>query len=288
MKKVFLSLFFMSFVLGVFSQTAVGTPEEIARFYNTTTYIVLEKNPMLQYNQIIKRTVEKHWKITPYKFVTFSTEEFEEARLDPNKSFLIMNTVEFSKDKTKAIYKYLYVILGGKYKFVNDMPEIANVPVAYEDVDETVYAYKLGLLCQFLQSHIELTKNNPSLTKKNILKYYYKNMTADMHSKTLYVTPSDLAKNFKSMSEIKKVYPYKVKLVEKADVEKAIDNHNKDIVFLHKVGPEGSKRKARCFNTILGAGTPQIYYFAYHMISEKKPEGLIKKNWKKMGKAKKK
>lgn len=287
MKKIILTLVLGFFCLQIFSQTAVGTPEQLEQFYKTTTYVVLEKNPMLQYNSIIKKTVEKHWKITPYKFVTFSTDEFEKARLDPNKSFLIMHNVNFEKDKTKANYKYLYIVLGGNYEIINQMPEIANVPVAYDDMDEGTYDYKLGMLCQFLQKHIELTKSNPSLNKKNILKYYYKNITADMHEKTLYITKDVLAKNFKSMSEIKKYYPYKLKLVEKSEIKKAIDSFDKNVVFVHKVGPEGSKRKARCFNTIVGAGEPQLYYFSYHMISDKKPEGLTKKDWKKMGKAKK-
>lgn len=269
------------------AQEAVGTPEQLDQFYKTTTYIVLEKNPLLMYNQIIKKTVEKHWKITPFEFVTFSTDEFEEARMDPNKSFLIVHQGFYEKDKTKAKYQYLDVILGGDYEYERQMPVIASVPISYVGVEEESYSYKLGMLCQFLQKHIELTKSNPTLTKKNILKYYYKNITGELQNKTLYITKDVLAKNFKSMKEIKALYPHKIELVEQADVEKAIDEGNKDVVFVHKVGPEGNK-KARCFNTIVGAADAQLYYFNHHMISDKKPEGLSKKDWKKMGKAKKK
>jgi hypothetical protein len=277
----------LTFFIGK-SQTAVGTPEQLAQFFKTTTYIVLENNPMLMYNHVIKETVEKHWTITDYEFVTFSTDEFEEARKDPNKSFLIMTNVYFEKDKTKAKYNYLKILLGGDYEFVNQMPDIAHVPVSYEGVDEDTYDYKLGMLVRFLQNHIELTKNHPELNSKNILKYYYKNLTADIKNKTLYVTKTDLAKNFNSINQIKSVYPYKVKIVSREDIKAAIDSHNKNIVFVHKVGPEGSKRKARCFNTIVGAADAKMYYFSWHMISDKKPEGLTQKDWKKLAKAKKK
>ncbi len=287
MKKIVIAL---TLILAFFinqAQTTVGTPEQLDQFLNTTTYVVLENNPMLQYNHLIKETVEKHWDLTKYEFVTFSTEEFEEARLDPNKSFLIVNRVFFEKDKTKAKYNYLCVQLGGDYQFINQMPDIAQVPIAYDGLEEEYYAYKLGMLVRFLQNHIKLTQENPDLNSKNILKYYYKNITADVKEKTLYVTKGDLAKGF-GMKEVKAIYPHKVELVTKDKIEEAIDNHDKNIVFVHKVGPEGSKRKARCFNTIVGAADAKMYYFSWHMISDKKPEGLTKKDWQKLAKAKKK
>ena len=71
------------------------------------------------------------------------------------------------------------------------------------------------------------------------------------------------------------------------DIKAAIDNKDENVVFVHKVGPEGAKRKARCFNTIVGAADAQLYYFSWHMISDKNPEGLTLKDFKKLAKAKK-
>ncbi len=286
MKRVAFALSLLTIAILSKAQTTVGTPEQIAQFLKTTTYVVLENNPMLQYNILIKETVEKHWDLTKFEFVTFSTDEFDEARKDPNKSFLIVNKKFFEKDKTKAKYNYLCVLLGGNYEFVNQMPDIANIPISYDGMDEETYAYKLGMMVEFLQNHIKLCQAHPELNSKNILKYYYKNMTGDIRDKTLYVTKGDLAKNF-GMNEIKAVYPYPVKLVTRDEVKAAIDNHDENVVFVHKVGPEGTKRTARCFNTIVGAGDAQLYYFSWHMISDKAPEGLLKKDWKKLAKAKK-
>lgn len=286
MKKIVISL---ALVVGFFmsqAQTSVGTPEQIEQFLKTTTYVVLENNPMLEYNILIKETVEKHWDLTKFEFVTFSSEEFDEARMDPNKSFLIVNKMYFERDKTKAKYNYLCVQLGGDYEFVNQMPDIAQVPISYDGMEEDTYAYKLGMLVRFLQSHIKLTQEHPELNSKNIFKYYYKNITAEVKDKTLYVTEGDLAKGF-GIKEVKAIYPYKVKLVTKEEVKAAIDNHEEDVVFVHKVGPEGAKRKARCYNTIVGAADAKLYYFSFHMISDKAPEGLTKKDWKKLAKAKK-
>lgn len=288
MKKVIAITAFVVSMVAAFAQQTVGTKEQLNQFFNTTTYVVLENNPMLQYNNVIKETVEKHWDLTKFEFVTFSTDEFEEARKDPNKSFLIVNLHYFEKDKTKAKYKYLCVELGGDYEFVRQMPDIASVPIAYDDVDEEYYAFKLGMLCRFLQNHIKLTQEHPELNSKNILKYYNKNMAADVKDKVLYLTKDDLPKSLDSEQKLKAVYPYKFKIVSREDIKQAIDNKDENVVFVHKVGPEGSKRKARCFNTIVGAADAQLYFFSWHMISDKKPEGMLASDFKKLAKAKKK
>lgn len=288
MKNLLIVLFFIALATVAQAQQAVGTPEQINRFFNTTTYVVLENNPMLQYNRIIKETVEKHWTLTDYEFVTFSSEEYEKIRMDSSKSFLMVNQFYFERDKTKAKYNYLCVQLGGNYETVRQMPDIAYVPIAYDGIEEEYYAYKLGMLCRFLQNHIELTRDHPELNSKNILKYYYKTMTADVKDKVLYVTKGDLSDEVNTIKKIKEIYPYEVKIVTRDEVQAAIDNADENVVFVHKVGPEGAKRKARCYNTIVGAADAQLYYFSYHMISDKKPEGLLASDFKKLAKAKKK
>ena len=79
--------------------------------------------------------IRSYYDITPYEFVTYSSKEWEEVRLDPTKSFLLQNTVFYNNDKTKAKYDFLCVQLGGDYKLVQDMPDIANIPISYDGVE---------------------------------------------------------------------------------------------------------------------------------------------------------
>jgi hypothetical protein len=289
MKKLLTLIIMGSLVYNLQAQQTVGRPESLERFKTTTTYVVLENNPMLEYNTEIKETVEKHWDITKYEFVTFSTEEFDKARMDPSKSFLMMNTVYNDKDETHSKFKYLCVELGGDYEFVRQMPDIASVPVCYEGVDEEFYSYKLGILCRFLQNHIKLTTANPKLNKKNIIKYYNKTMAADIHDKILYLVDTDLSPEVNTAAKIKAIYPYKFAIVNRDSIEAAIDRHDPNVVLLHKVGPENKKKKGvRCFKAILGADDAQLYYFSFHMISDKKKEGLLASDFKKLAKAKSK
>ena len=270
------------------AQQAVGTPDNLRRFKNTTTMVVLDNNPLLEYNFKIKESVEKHWNINKYDVVTFSSADFEKARKDSTKAFLMRNTVYNDKDKTKSKFDYLCVELGGDYEYIRQMPDIASVPICYNGVEESSYGYKLGLLCQFLQNHIKLTTENPKLTSKNILKYYNSQM-ADIHDKTLYLVKEELNPDLNTEAKIKSLYPYKFKIVSREEVEAAIDRHDPDVVLLHKVGPEGTRKKdVRCYKVIVGAADAKLYYFSWHMISDKAKEGMLAKDFQKLAKAKKK
>ncbi len=288
MKKTLAIAFASALFCNAQAQQAVGTPENLQRFKNTTTMVVLDNNPLLEYNFKIKETVEKHWNINKYDVVTFSSADFEKARKDSTKAFLMRNTVYNDRDKTKSKFDYLCVELGGDYEYIRQMPDIASVPICYNGVDEASYGYKLGLLCQFLQNHIKLTTENPKLTSKNILKYYNSQM-ADIHDKTLYLVKEELNPDLNTEAKIKSLYPYKFKIVSREEVEGAIDRHDPDVVLLHKVGPEGTRKKeVRCYKVIVGAADARLYYFAYHMISDKNKEGMLAKDFQKLAKAKKK
>lgn len=262
------------------TQIPVPKPEQIQKFLNTTTCIVYDANPMVSYNIYIKEAVEKYWKITPYKFIKAS--EYDALRKNPEFSFLTIDRVFFEKDKTKAQYEFLCISLGGKYRTPNNMPQIAAIPLSYFGVDEDSYVYKIPTLVQFLQNHINLVKENPSLKSFNIRKHYNSNIPVT-HNKSLYLIKDELSKSVNTTQKIKAIYPYDIVFINRDDLETKILN-GEDILFLHKVGPEGTKRKARCWIVIIGAKDAQLYYFNYHMIDSKHPDGMLSTDFKKLSK----
>jgi len=263
------------------AQDYVPSREDINAFFNTKTLVVLLDNPLLEYNSIIKEVMQQEWTITEFDFITFK--EFEELRLDPQYSFLYMSMVMFDNDKTDAQYRFLHLSLGGDYFRMNQMPDIASVPLAYYSVEEDNYNYKLALLVRFIQQHAKLVKEHPEIVSANVFKYYNNNIK-DIKTKTLYVLEEELSKEVNSAARIRNIYPYKVKIVEKEEITEAIKNREEDVVFLHKVGPEGTKLDARCYKVIIGAGDANFYYFDYHRISDKNPDGLLEDDFKKMAK----
>ena len=281
MRKIFV-LILCSVIAGVAqSQGYVPTREDINAFFTTKTLVVLEDNPLLEYNLNIRDVMRQEWNITDYDFI--SSKEFDEKRMDPKYSFLIMTRVTFENDKTDAEYRFLHLSLGGDYFRLNQMPDIASVPLAYYNVDEDNYAYKLGILVRFIQKHALLIKEHPEIVSANVLKHYNDNIR-EIKDKTLYLLENELAKEVNSVARIKKIYPYRIKIVTKEEIEQAIKDREEGVVFLHKVGPEGTKLNARCYKVIVGAGDANFYYFDYHKISDKSPDGFLASDFKKLAK----
>ena len=281
MRRIIVFSFLMAFTFNMYGQGIVPTRDDIEAFYNTKTMVVLLDNPLLEYNIIIKKVMEQEWTITPFEFITFA--QFEEMRKDPQYSFIYMAQVTFENDKTDARYRFLHVSLGGDYYRKNEMPDLASVPLAYYNVGEEQYTYKLALLVRFVQKHIQLIKEHPEIVSQNVFKHYNDNIK-DIKDKTLYLLEEELSKDVNSAARIKKVYPYKFKIVTKDEIEQAIKDRDENVVFLHKVGPEGTKVNARCYKIIIGAADANFYYFDYHKINKKNPDGFLEADFKRLAK----
>jgi hypothetical protein len=275
------------FALALFSQVNaqreyLPTPEDLDHFHKTKTYVVLSANPIAEYNFEIQDAVKKYWTITDYEFIKF--EEFAEKSADKNASFLYVAAVNFEKDKSNTRYMFLCVSLGGDYVSLDDLKDVANLPLSYHGVDEDRYAYKLGLMVRFLQDHISLITENPGMVSQNVYKHYNENM-ADVRQKTLYLLEEELDKPVSSEARIRQVYPFEVKIVEPDEIKELIMAGDKDAVFLHKVGPEGKKMNARVYKILIGAAEGKFYYFDYHKVSTKNPDAFLESDFKKLAKA---
>jgi hypothetical protein len=272
-----LSVIFLCITLLSGAQSVIPSRQDINAFFSTKTLVVLEDNPLMEYNDIIKKVMQQEWKITPYDFIL--SKDFDTKRLDPQYSFIYMSKVTFEKDKTDAEYRFLQLSLGGDYFRLNEMPDIASVPLAYYSVEEDRYAYKLAILVRFMQNHARLIREHPEIVSANVFKHYNDNIK-DIKDKTFYLLKDELAPEVNSEAKIKKVYPYKFRLVTEEDIEQAIKDQDPNVVFLHKVGPEGTKINARCYNVIVGAADANFYYFDYHKISDKNPDGFLESDFK--------
>ncbi len=281
MKKF--ALFLIAFVLTINvlnAQEHIPTAADYEAFTKTRTLVVMDPSPMSDYNFKIKEVMKRHWKVTPYDFITEA--EFQKKKEDPSYSFLLTTTVTFDIDKEKARYTFLSLLMGQSDTRVKDMPDLISIPLSYARVEESSYAYKMDAFIRFVQDHVNLMRQNPSLITKNPLNYYNRN-TKSLAGKTLLVQKKDLQTTVDSEAKIKKVYPYKVKIATEDEITEAIERQDPDVVFLHKVGPEGGNFKARCYKIIVGAADSQFFYFDYHTISKSTPDRLLMKDLKSMG-----
>jgi hypothetical protein len=166
---------------------------------------------------------------------------------------------------------------------ITDMPDLCSIPLSYLRVEDDSYAYKMEGFISFIQDHAKMVSQNPKVISQNVFKHYNKNVKS-LSNKKLLLVKEDLAPDVNSISKIKQVYPYSVEVVTQEEIAKAIENKDPNVVYLHKVGPEGTRYKARCYKIIIGVADSQFYYFDWHMVSAKKRDGLLEKDFKAMGK----
>jgi len=283
MKKYYaLLLLLIPFIQLQAQREYLPTQEDLDHFYKTKTYVVLETNAISDYNIEIQDAVNKFWNITEFEFLKM--EDFAEKSKDKNASFLYLAGVSFEKDRSNARYQFLCLSLGGDRVSIDDLKDLANIPMAYYGVDSDHYAYKLGIMIRFLQYHVKLITEDHSVVRQNVYKYYNENM-ADVKGKTLYLVEEELARDVNSLSKIKAVYPGQIKLVDRETIKELIMAEDEDAVVLHKVGPEGKKMNARVYKILIGLAEAKFYYFDYHKVNAKKPDAFLASDFKKLAKA---
>ena len=285
MKKLIIGLLACFFAFQANAQDYLPTEADLNQFLNSKLYVVLETNPIAEYNFKIQEAVKKTWTLTDYEFISYK--QFQEMYNDPDKSFLMMTQVVFQNDKTKVRYNFLSIFIGKEgLDGFEDLPDIAAIPLTYKEVDEEFWVFKMESLVRFMQTHVQTMKENPGMIKKNIFQYYNEN-TKDIKQKTLYLVKDEVAPNINTEAKIKKIYPYKVKFVTREEIEEAITNRDEDVVFLHKVGPQGTRLRARCYKIIMGTNDANLYYFNYHWVEKgKNVDGFLDKDFKKLLKKK--
>ncbi len=283
MKKYFAFLLLLvSFVQLQAQREYLPTQEDLDHFYTTKTYVVLETNAISDYNIEIQDAVKKFWDITEYEFLPMK--DFAEKSKDKNASFLYLATVSFEKDKSNARYQFLCLSLGGDRISIDDLRDLANIPMSYYGVDGDHYAYKLGIMIRFLQYHVRLITENHKIVSQNVYKYYNENM-ADVKGKTLYLVEEELDRDVNSLAKIRAIYPGDVELVDRETIKELIMAEDPDAVVLHKVGPEGKKMNARVYKILIGLAEAKFYYFDYHKVTNRNPDAFLLSDFKKLTKA---
>lgn len=258
------------------------TKADLDHFYTTKTYVVLEENQLSDYNLEITDAVKKFWDITEYEFIKMK--DFPKKSEDKNASFLYPATVSFEKDRSNTRYVFLCLSLGGDNVSIDELRDVANIPLSYAGVDSDHYSYKLGTLVRFLQNHVRIITQDPSIISQNVYKYYNDNM-GDLKGKTLYLVEENLARDVNTVSKIKSIYPNAVKIVDQDALKELIMSKDEDAVVLYKVGPQGKKMKARVYKMLVGVADAQFYYFDYHKVNAKNPDAFTATDFKKLARA---
>lgn len=258
----------------IHAQINFANATQIKLFLKSKTLVVIDDNPSSKYNETIKAAMQKFWTITPYEFIT--TAQFDAKKVNISYSFILLSDAEQTEDGVKCTYNFLNLILGGKGGDLTNMPDLGSVPLSYEDVDEDNYLYKIGGILLFMQTHVKYANDHPTIVPKLI----NKDSGIDIHTKELWLLKDELPANFNTLEKIKTIYPYKVKLVTKDDIKKAIDDENPDVVYMHKVGPQGTMQGGKCWKFLVTAKEGEVLYYDGHKVDATHPDAFLQKDFK--------
>jgi hypothetical protein len=242
-----------------------GTYAQVNKFLNSTTYIVINSE-MSGFSIVMNDIAKDFWRITPHKIISVS--EFDKLRSDDNNSFIFLSEIYFENDKTKTMFDFLVLALGGKYKTVNEMPTLCAIPLCYADDDSEDYCYKLGLMLEFMQNHINICKNDPNINSDKILTLY-KNKITNLPKKTLYVVKEELEKPLRNETELKKHYLYDVKYATIEEIEKIIAKKDENAVIIHRISNYGKKELSYAITILIDVKNADIYYYDIDKMGKK-------------------
>jgi len=273
MKKfLFVALFIFAIIAVRAQQRPYPTMDDARRFTSSTTCVVLEANQFSFYNAEIKAAVDKYWKVTPVRYIT--EEEFNVMKTDASYSFIVLTITNFSNDKSGSAYDFLNLLLGADVNNLDEMPEFCAIPLSFAGAPEEEYSYKLGLIIRFMQYHADLVMKNPTTSSLRYLKYYNKNVP-EIGGKTILVREDDLAPEISSVEKIAAYYSYPVKIVGEEEIIRAVEEKDKDVLIVHKVGPDGVKQTGTCMKMLIGTDDAIMYYYDSHMVDSKNANGLL-------------
>jgi len=103
-----------------------------------------------------------------------------------------------------------------------------------------------------------------------------------LENKTIFVLENDLSPEINTIEKIAENYPYKINIVSEVEMEQAIKGKTENVVVLHSVGPGTSEDAGRCYKMLFGADNSQMYFYNYHTINPKRPDGLLSRDLKRL------
>lgn len=280
MKRLYFIIATFMLTLVSQAQAPFPTAEEVKQFFASKTYFVLEDDPFSQYNVFIKNALKGNWTLTPYEIINIET--FNVKRLDPAFSFVVLTETYFEKDKSGSVFTFINLLHGKDVNQLEEMPEYCAIPLAFAGADDTEYAYKLGIILTFMQQHVKLIAEDPSVFGKKYLKYYNK-FVPETINKTILIKAEDMDQSINTDEKIKKIYPYNLKLVSEDEIQQAISSKAANTLILHKVGPVGEKAKGYCFNMLIGTDDSRMYFYSQHLVDDKNPNCFLPSDLKRLG-----
>lgn len=258
------------------AQGPYATSEQVSAFSNTKLLVVMDGRDVA-FDAMLKNAIEKHWQINDYELI--NSDRFNEAKTNPEYSFLITLQTEFDNDPHGHTYNFMYLMLSHPTGDIQEMPVIARIPFVGSTLTSSNELHKTEMLVKFIQSYatdVVKSEGSKRLHKLNHLNKRIK----DLKGKALYFSESQVAFSMAEGKDFGKIYKNYHRVVTNEELVDIVKKAEKDVVVFHIVAPGPDATSGKCFKMIIEPATGKGYFYKTQSISEKKPPLILKRDFR--------
>lgn len=271
-------LLILSFCLQSFGQNSLKEIKSNFRnFSSKTTVVVLDPDGMT--DAAIRDAVVKEWKISPYKFCTYS--EYQEIKGDTSLFFLLLQKGRYKREAAEGIEYMTLVRGGGETKnTILKHPELISLPLRGIGDESGRFFSFIPAYINIIQSHIGKIADGILLAYAGELAYSNRSYD-DLAEKRILFATQDIG--FKTeRDEIKWQFRGRADEVSEDEVIEALHSAKKDVVVSVVVAPAQLQKGGYCYKMLIGAGDRELYLFKKHKLSARNPKGFTREDIKRI------
>ena len=256
------------------AQGQVSTKKHrLADFTDKVTQVVLTGNEML--SGTLREEVVTGWTVSAFEFCTL--EQFEKLKSQDKYYFLMVaQTADIS---------FLTLLKGSpdaKEKGMAAMPEIVSLPlVAAMGGDGRELTY-LGGLVQTVQEYVQEAMESEKVAY-GLESWVNKNYARRGHTKQLLIARNDLAQSV-TQDDLDTYLDSDFAVVDTQEADEAYLQARYNTLVSYVVAPAIPDKGAYCYKMLFEADTHTLYYLSKHKISDKKGEGFLPEDLKRLAK----
>lgn len=267
MRRLIAMMFFMAMPFLAFAQIQITTKKEkISSFPTKITKVVLSGNEFK--DQAVKEAVKNAWRISPFEFCDIL--EFEKLKTNPDLYFLVLSDTKTKKETKPGISMFFLVKGDEGAGGLEDMLEVASIPVCAADFPSGKEAAMMPALLDIMQSYIAKTLSGAFASMRSVVKSKWQTggitVVFDKEDFSPGVNANDIEEKFGS----------RVSIGSGEDVIHAMVSGCENTAVGYIVAPAEPEIGSVCYAMLIDAETHELYYFKKSVVSKNAGAGFRK------------
>lgn len=261
---------------GVSAQVQITTKKEkLSDFTVRIMKVVMSGNGFV--DLALQEAINNTWSLSPFEFCT--VEEFNALKTDEEYYFLIPVKVKFKEEKSAGVM--MLDLVKGKEGAtdVNDMLEVASMPICAADVPSGREAAMLPGIVDAIQGYV-----GKSLQGSFSGIGSYSRPLSKMSAHKAVIADSDLAFQPDSAT-VAKLYRKGLSIVTDEKADSLFMAGVPDTIVSYTVAPDEPSKGSFCWKMLIDARTHELYFYSRNKISSSSCAGFSKGDLSKIAKS---